>query len=134
MKKRNPIAVLLLPLITFGIYQWYWLVKTKGEMNRLGTVHVPTAWIWLIPVVGGIWWLWKYSEAVGNITKGAIPGILSFVLLWLLGSIGSAIIQDSFNKLNPGTATPGTDMPPAPVTPVENQQPPTAPNPPLVSG
>lgn len=47
MKQRSPIAVLLLPFVTLGIYSWYWAVKTKGEMNSLGE-SVPTAWIWLI--------------------------------------------------------------------------------------
>ena len=97
MKQRNPIAVFLLPFITLGIYSWYWLVKTKGEMNKLGE-SIPTAWIWLIPFVGVIWWLWKYSEGVERVTNEKLGGILSFVLLFLLGNIGNAIIQDTFNK------------------------------------
>ena len=43
MKHRSPIAVFLLPLITFGIYSIYWKVKTKGEMNEKGA-QIPTAW------------------------------------------------------------------------------------------
>ena len=50
MKNRNPIAVALLPLITFGIYSLYWQVKTKGEMNSLGA-DIPTAWLIVIPLV-----------------------------------------------------------------------------------
>jgi hypothetical protein len=98
MKKRNPIAVFLFGLITLGLYSWYWAVKTKGEMNKLGE-KVPTAWIWLIPIVGSIWWYWKYSEAVENVTHKELNKVLAFVVLYLLGSIGQAIIQDYFNKL-----------------------------------
>ena len=97
MKQRSPIAVLLLPFITFGIYSWYWAVKTKGEMNQLGQ-SIPTAWIWLIPFVGIIWWYWKYSEGVENVTNEKLSGVLAFILLFLLGNIGQAIIQDYFNK------------------------------------
>jgi uncharacterized membrane protein YjgN (DUF898 family) len=34
MTKRNPVVVLLLTLITFGIYGIYWEVVTKGEMVK----------------------------------------------------------------------------------------------------
>jgi len=96
MKQRSPIAVALLPFVTFGIYSIYWMVKTKIEMNEKGQT-IPTAWLIIIPFVN-IWWYWKYSEAVGNVTNEKISGVLAFVLLLLLGSIGQAIIQDSFNK------------------------------------
>ena len=98
MKHRNPAAVLLLPFITLGIYSWYWLVKTKGEMNSRGA-QIPTAWIWLIPIVGGIYWLWKYSEGVEVVSGSQTSAGLAFVLLFILGVIGHAIVQSSFNKV-----------------------------------
>ena len=73
-------------------------------MNKLGET-IPTAWIWLIPIVGGIWWLWEYSKGVENVTHGKIDGILAFVVMFLLGNIGCAIVQDTFNKI-PAVATP----------------------------
>ena len=97
MKQRSPIAVFLLGLITGGLYSWYWIVKTKGEMNKLGE-KIPTAWVWLIPFVS-IWWLWKYSEGVEHVTGEKLSAVLTFVLLFLLGIIGHAIVQDSFNKI-----------------------------------
>jgi hypothetical protein len=97
MKNRNPLAVLVLGVFTFGIYSWYWFIKTKDEMNKSGE-NIPTAWIWLIPFVGVIWWYWKYSEGVGHVTKGKLDGILAFLLIMFLGVIAQAIIQDSFNK------------------------------------
>lgn len=104
MKERNPLAVFLLPFVTFGIYSWYWAVKTKGEMNALGE-NIPTAWIWLIPFVGSLWWFWKYSEGVEHVSKGKLSGVLAFILLILLGNIGETIVQDTFNKL-PSTQPP----------------------------
>ena len=96
MKKRNPIAVLLLPFVTFGIYSIYWMVQTKGEMNAKGA-SIPTAWLIIIPLVN-LWWMWKYSEGVEKVTGGKTSGVLCFILLFLLGMIGAAIVQDSFNK------------------------------------
>ena len=34
VQQRSPIAVALLPFVTFGIYSWYWYVKVKGELNQ----------------------------------------------------------------------------------------------------
>lgn len=98
MKNRNPLAVFLLPFVTFGIYGLYWLVKTKGEMNAKGAT-IPTAWLIIVPLVN-IWWYWKYSEGVEQVTGGKLSGVLAFILLFLTGSIGAAIIQDSFNKIS----------------------------------
>ena len=102
MKQRNPIAVFLLSFVTCGLYGWYWLVKTKGELNASNqdNPRIPTAWVWLIPVVGVIWWLWKYSEGVEKLTKGKCSQVISFILLFLLNVIGMAILQDFFNKSN----------------------------------
>lgn len=100
MQQRSPIAVFLLGFITCGLYSWYWAVKTKGEMNKLGE-SIPTAWIWLIPFIGVIWWYWKYSEGVGHVTNEKLNGVLAFILLYMLHTIGQAIIQDSFNKIEP---------------------------------
>lgn len=107
MKQRNPIAVALLPFITFGIYGIYWEVKTKGELNAKGAT-IPTAWLIIIPIVN-YYWLWKYSEGVEKVTNGKMSGVIAFILLALLGSIGAAIIQDEFNKVS--TASSATAVP-----------------------
>ena len=108
MKQRSPIAVFLLPFVTFGIYSLVWQVKTKNEMNQQGAI-IPTAWLLIVPFVN-LYWLWKYSEGVEKVTNGAISGVLAFVLQALLGTIGEAIIQNEFNK--PVTAlTTGMSVP-----------------------
>ena len=104
MKNRSPVAVLLLPFITFGIYCLYWAVVTKGEMNKLGAT-IPTAWLIIVPFVN-IWWMWKYSEGVEQVTGEKMSTVLAFILQFLLGFIGQAIIQDSFNKVGGNTETP----------------------------
>jgi len=96
MTERNPILVFLLPAITLGIYGLIWLVKTKDEMNQQGAA-IPTAWLLIIPIAQ-LWFLWKYAEGVGTVTRGEMGGGLAFVLLLLTGNIGMAVIQNSFNK------------------------------------
>lgn len=125
MKNRSPIAVALLPFVTFGIYSIYWAVKTKGEMNNLGAPKIPTAWLIIIPLVN-YWWYWKYSEGVKHVTGGKMDTVIAFLLLIVLGSIGEAIIQNSFNNdvsatdTAPEAATteqPQQPTPPAPAAP-----------------
>lgn len=116
MRHRGPIAVFFLSIITLGIYALYWQVSTKNEMNRLGA-SIPTAWLILIPFVGGLYWSWKYCEGVGQVTQGQLSGVLAFVLLAFLGLIGMSIIQNEFNKL--GTAAVAVPGGPQPV-PAQN--------------
>jgi hypothetical protein len=101
MKKRNVFLVFVLSFITFGIYYLVWAVKTKNEMNRLGE-KIPTAWILIIPIIGSIWWLWLYSKGVEHVTHGKVNGIVAFLLLYLLGAIGAAIMQDAYNSVTVG--------------------------------
>ncbi|HEY5152840.1 MAG TPA: DUF4234 domain-containing protein, partial [Candidatus Saccharimonadales bacterium] len=119
MQQRNPAAVFLLSLITFGIYGLVWEVKTKNELNALGA-EIPTAWLLIVPFVN-LYWLWKYSEGVEKATDGKTSVVLSFVMLFLLGVIGMAILQNEYNKLgaqpaaaDPVQANPGA-MPPQPI-------------------
>jgi NADH:ubiquinone oxidoreductase subunit 5 (subunit L)/multisubunit Na+/H+ antiporter MnhA subunit len=51
MKKRNPFAVFLLSIITLGIYDIYWLVKTKEVLNKKTKIHTPSIWILFLPII-----------------------------------------------------------------------------------
>jgi len=97
MKKRNPAAVLFLPIITLGIYAIVWYVQTKNEMNSLGT-QIPPAWMLFIPIAN-IVWLWKYSEGVKYVTQERLGSGGTFCLLFFLGVIGMAVIQNKFNLI-----------------------------------
>lgn len=101
MKKRSIVAVLLLPLVTFGIYGLVWLVKTKNEMNKMGA-QIPTAILLLVPIVN-IYWCWKYSEGVAYVTNNKLAAVSVFLLNMFLGVIGFAIIQSEFNNLSLST-------------------------------
>jgi len=97
MTKRSPVAVFVLSIITLGIYALYWLVRTKTEMNSSGA-SIPTAWYLIIPLAN-IWWYWKFSQGVEEVThKGMSAGVV-FLMLWLLPIIGSAIIQSTLNEV-----------------------------------
>ena len=97
MTQRSPIQVLILGIVTIGIYSWVWAIKTKTELNQHGA-QIPTAWIWLIPGFGALYWWWKYSEGVEMVTKGQMTKATAFVLFLLTGAIGQAVVQSAYNK------------------------------------
>ena len=49
-QKRGLVEVVLLCLFTFGIYQLYWNVVTKRELNKAGA-QIPNAFLMIIPLV-----------------------------------------------------------------------------------
>ncbi len=97
MKSRSPVTVVLLSLITCGIYAIVWYVQTKEEMNALGA-GIPTAWLLIIPLVN-LYWLWMYAKGVETVTKGAAGAALTFLLLAFCGIVGIPVTQSAFNKV-----------------------------------
>ena len=99
MKNRQPVVVLLLTLITCGIYGIYWYVSTKTEMKRLGA-DIPTAWLIIIPFVN-LWWLWRWAKGVELVTKGAWGAVPAFLLCCLISIVGIPLTQSYLNKVGP---------------------------------
>lgn len=89
--------VFFLSLITFGIYELVWFVKTKREMNSQGTA-IPTAWLIIIPIVS-IWWLDRFGAGVKIVTEGRMGSLIAALLIYFLGPIGIAIVQNSLNRV-----------------------------------
>jgi len=94
---RNPITVVLLPIITLGIYYLVWYVTTKNEMNAKGA-NIPTAWLLIIPIANWLW-IWEFSKGVELVTNKGMGASTAFVLLLFLGTIGGAIVQSNLNKV-----------------------------------
>ena len=96
MQKRSVAAVIILTIITLGIYGIVWFVKTKNEMNQNGA-DIPTAWLLIVPIAS-IYWMWKWAGGVEHVTRGKFSQAIGFILVFLLGLIGMAIVQDALNK------------------------------------
>jgi hypothetical protein len=94
---RNPFAVFFLTLITGGIYGIYWYASTAGEMRTRGA-DIPH-WIWLFIPIMNIIWIVKWATGVNHVTHGTTSTGTAFLLVFLLGIIGGAMIQSSFNKV-----------------------------------
>ena len=97
MTHRKPIAVVLLSIVTLGIYSLVWYVTTKNEMNAKGA-NIPTAWLLVLPFVY-LYWIWEFSKGVELVTNKRMGARTAFVLLLFLETIGAAIIQSDLNKV-----------------------------------
>lgn len=96
MTKRSVGSVVLLSIVTFGIYALIWFVKTKDEMNKAGA-DIPSAWLMIVPFAG-IYWMWKWAGGAEIVTRGKQSQGVAFIMVFLLSIIGIAIMQDAFNK------------------------------------
>lgn len=103
VKKRNLVAVYLLMFVTFGIYAIYWIVSTKGEINKLGG-NIPTAWLIIIPIAN-LFFVYKYCEAFATVVKKDGQTLLWFIVWILIGIIMPAIVQSELNKIADGQGT-----------------------------
>lgn len=108
IKKRNPAFVIVISIITFGIYALYWIVKTKGEMNSLGA-EIPTAWLIIVPIAN-IYFMYKYCEGYSNYVKKDNNAILWFLIYFFVSPLMMILVQLDLNKLadEPTTAQPAT--------------------------
>jgi RsiW-degrading membrane proteinase PrsW (M82 family) len=101
VKHRNPAVVIVLTVITLGIYGIYWVVSTTKELRSL-KADAPNPWalvLFIIPLVNiivALWYYWKYSGAVEEIS--GFSAVLLF-LLWIVFSPAAVVIaQIQLNK------------------------------------
>jgi hypothetical protein len=89
MKQRNIMAVVLLSIITLGIYDLFWLASVKKDLNKSTDVHIPTMWVLFAPFILAIVGtplfivLTLANGHSGNGT-GAASGIATFAYIFIL--------------------------------------------------
>jgi len=103
IKHRSPVAVIILSIITFGLYALYWTVKTKGEINSLGA-KIPTAWLIIVPIAN-IYFCYRYMEGFSVYAKKDNNPILWFLLYLVIAPVAMIFVQIELNKLAGGLGT-----------------------------
>jgi hypothetical protein len=96
IKHRSPVAIILLTIITFGIYAVYWEFKTTQEINSLGA-SIPSAWLLFIPIVN-FYFAYKYAEGFAIYAKKDNSPILWFLLHIVIAPVAMILIQIELNK------------------------------------
>jgi hypothetical protein len=49
--------------------------------------------------IANLYWIWKWSEGVEHVSRGKMSAAVAILLMLLLGLIGTAIIQATFNQV-----------------------------------
>lgn len=107
---RSPVMVLVLSLITCGIYQLYWIYKVSEEtQSHLGlTTTSPGMELLFCIITCGfytIYWHYKYSKLVAELQQrqGLTPDDNSLICILLtifgFGIVSAMIVQSSLNKV-----------------------------------
>jgi hypothetical protein len=94
--KRSPVAIIILSIITFGIYAVYWTVVTKREINGLGA-SIPTSWLMIVPIAN-LYFFYRFSEGFSLYVKKDNSAILWFLLWLVITPVAMIIIQIELNK------------------------------------
>jgi hypothetical protein len=95
MKNRNVIAVVCFSIITLGIYDLFWLVSTKKELNARTKQHIPSIWLLFIPVLALIILIGiDAAVAVAQSNSGSGSSAASIIVGILVGlvSIFAAVV------------------------------------------
>ena len=88
MKKRPAAVVLLLGVVTCGLYTIFWFVDTKHEMVRKGA-QIPSAACFFVPILN-IWWTWQWAGGIESVTRGSFSQARAFLAVFLFDVIGFA--------------------------------------------
>src|SRR4051795_3231613 len=113
-KLPNPLGVVGLSLITFGIYYAFWWYYINREMRDLGRARdtdlgqspgnsvlaVTLGWIIIVPAIVSMWRTTdriQRSQEVAGVERGA-NGPIIFILLLLIGPVGIWYAQNELNK------------------------------------
>lgn len=87
MKQRNIMAVIFLSIITLGIYDLFWLVSVKKELNAKTTIHTPTLWLLFAPLlllIGGAIAAGIASAGTSSTATGANITIILIYMIAIL--------------------------------------------------
>lgn len=96
IEKRDLLKMLILTIITCGIYYIYWTVKTKTALTQLGA-EIPTAFLMIIPLANFYFW-YKYSVGFAKYIRNSDDYVGYFVLSAFLPVISMFVLQAEYNK------------------------------------
>lgn len=101
VKRRDPIFVVIVSIVTFMIYGLYWFYHTRRELNEL-TAESTDPLLWTIglfvPLVN-LYVAWKYCEDFETATKKARDKLLIFLAWLVFVPIAQYVVQEELNKL-----------------------------------
>ena len=110
---RNPVTVILLSIITCGIYTLYWEWVTKDQINRLADKEVVGSGLLILswfcfPLRLYVWYKWDLSiqDIAQQYNVRYSSNFILWIILAVLAGVGYFVmlfqIQDTLNKVYGG--------------------------------
>ena len=99
-KNRNPLLVVLLMILTCGLYGLYWYYSTAAELKAKGHLDMsPLLLVVLlfIPLLG-FYSMWVHCQAIEGLSGGKKSGLLCFVLLLVFFPAFVFVFQSELNQ------------------------------------
>lgn len=97
-QKRGLVEVVLLCLFTFGIYQLYWNVVTKRELNKAGA-QIPNAFLMIIPLVNFYFWYCYAKSYVELVRKSQNDtDVIVYFLVACMPLFRTVLFQKGYNE------------------------------------
>lgn len=97
MIHESPVKIVLLTMVTCGIYAIFYFYKSAEELNARGA-EVPS-FIWIFIPVLSLLWTWKWAQGVEKVTGGQLSAVMTLVYLMFLGPIGQYLVQSKLNQV-----------------------------------
>ncbi|MFW5739396.1 MAG: DUF4234 domain-containing protein [Myxococcota bacterium] len=97
MIHESPVKIILLTMVTCGLYAIYYFYKSAEELNARGA-EIPAFWWMFIPLLG-LLWSWKWAQGVEKVTGGQQSAVMTLVFLMFLGPIGQYLVQSKLNQV-----------------------------------
>jgi heme/copper-type cytochrome/quinol oxidase subunit 4 len=109
---KSPVTVIILSIVTCGIYYIYWAYQTNEEIKRLsGNVEeVSTAMVILGCLCGPLGWFnwYKWDKALQSTTAASGQTYETNFILWVVLTIAAGVglfmmeyqVQDYINRAN----------------------------------
>lgn len=105
MRNRSVATVIILYIITCGIYGLYWLAVTQDDLNQTdGETGTSGGTAVLLSIVTcgiyRIYWMYQIGRRVGRMSNNDSLNVLNLVLsLFGFDVIGMAITQNDINQI-----------------------------------
>lgn len=100
VQERNPIVVIILSMVTCGIYALYWYFATAKEMAEMGKLETSPGLILGLFFCGpaALFSIWKHSEGISAVSNGEQSQGLLFVIALVFAPAYQFMAQTELNK------------------------------------
>lgn len=93
LKNITWIRLIILSVITFGIYIVYWFVLLKRTLVERGETDLPTSWLFIIPIAN-LYIMWRVYQSLEKLSDGKLNALMLMLISVVFAPASVVIIHD----------------------------------------